>query len=137
MTIPSSYDFVKRISSRTRFSVAREDFLRRLTLEVPGRAFSTVSAAIYAYMLTKLNSTIKGMAAQGRDVTQKYFSVSIDISEYPNLSAHNDVEEIIWGFERCASILGISREKNLLSGIISDSAREGFLNMLQDFIVMT
>jgi len=131
MSAPPVYDLVKRISDRTRFAVSKVDYLRRMGMSTPGRAFTTVSASIFAYVLAVFNSTVK----KRKKVRGESIYVDMDLSDYPSLAAHTNVEEIVWGFERCAASLGIKRERCRLVGDVTDESRVQFLNMLQDFVM--
>jgi len=131
MSAPPTYDLIKRISRRSRFAVSRVDYLRRMGMRTPGRAFTTVAASIFAYVLASLNTEIRSR----KKVKGMPVYVDMDLTQYPNLAAHTDVEEVVWGFERCAATLGIKREGCRLVGNVLEDNREKFLNMLQDFIM--
>jgi len=131
MSVPPTYDLVKRISTRTRFAVSRVDYLRRMGMRTPGRAFTTVSASIFAYVLAVFNSAVK----KRKKIKGSPIYVDMDFTDYPNLAAHTNVEEVVWGFERCAASLGIKREGCRLVGNVTDEKRVQFLNMLQDFVM--
>jgi hypothetical protein len=131
MTAPRTYDYVKRIAARSRFPVSRPDFLQRMNMSIPGRAFTTVSASIFAFVMASLNESVK----KRKKVAGDEIDVSLDLTRYPSIAAHTDVEEIVWGFERCAAYLGIKREGTVLVGPVSDENRSRFLSMLQDFVV--
>jgi len=129
MQAPRAYDHIKRITDRSRWPVSMQDLAARLTLpaeKAPGRPMSTVPASVLCFVLSRLKPFRR------KNDVEDY--LRINLLQYPYCSGHDNVEEIVWGFERCAADLGIRRNKSYLEGHLTTEKVEQFLNKLQDFV---
>lgn len=116
--IPGKVDLIQRITDKARFPITRKAFRDRAMSARPAPAFTGIAASVMIYIFEKIKGHDEG-------------PVNIDMLSYPYFSNHQFVEEALWGFEECISILGLERTGSMITGILTLENRKAFSRLIE------
>jgi hypothetical protein len=119
--IPDKVNLERRVDSKARFPLWRSDMVARCKMDRPAYVHVGISASVMIYMLCCQQS-------KGEEF------LMLDILDYPNFAAHQDVEECIWSFEATARAMGLKRIGNVIAGFYTKTGKENFLRFIEKHV---